>query len=90
MLALHLCVVRSEVGTSFHHSLPVPCEEGYSPESGFEFFSARLETRKPRDLSVSPHLGAGGIGIAGITALIHGCWDPHSSPHDWSAHALTF
>lgn len=80
-----LCVVRPEVGTSFHHSLPVPFEEGYPPESGFEFFSAR-----PRDLSVSPYLGAGGTGIAGITGLIHGCWDPHSSPHDWSAHALSF
>lgn len=75
--------MRSEVVTSFHHPLPVPCEEGYSPHT-------RLETRKPSDLSVSPYLGAGGIGIAGITALIHGCRDPHSSPHDWSAHALTF
>lgn len=85
-----LCVVRPEVGTSFHHSLPVPFEEGYPPESGFEFFSARLETRKPSDPSISTYLGAGGIGIAGITGLIHGCWNPHSSPHDWSAHALSF
>lgn len=89
---VHACkyVWRPEVGASFYHSLPVPFDAGYPPESGLEFFSATLEANKPSDRPFSTYFGAGVIGIAGISGLIHGCWDPNTSPYDRGASALNF